>query len=196
MTLALFDFDGTITKSDSFFRFIRFAVGDKKVAIGFVVLFPILVFYKLKLIPNHKAKQMVLSYFFKGWDTQRFVAIANDYSLNHIDEIVRHQALERINWHKKSGHKVVVVSASMECWLEAWCKKMELDLIATRLDRSSDLITGEFATPNCFGAEKVNRIRSKYDLSSYTKIYAYGDSSGDKEMLKLADESYYKPFRG
>lgn len=194
-TLALFDFDGTITKDDSFLKFIRFVVGDKRFAVGFVVLLPVLLLYKLKLIPNYRAKQMVLAYFFEGTDRAEFLQVAKVYSLNHIDKIVRPKAMEKIFWHKNQGHKVVVVSASLECWLAPWCAKMGLDLIATRLDSSPNLITAKFATPNCFGIEKANRIRANYDLSTYQKIYAYGDSAGDKEMLALADESFYKPFR-
>ena len=55
-------------------------------------------------------------------------------------------------------------------------------------------LTGKFSTKNCFGIEKVNRIKEKYNLSEYNVIYAYGNSSGDKEMLSIANEKYYKRF--
>ena len=87
--IALFDFDGTITTDDSLIRFIRFVVGDLKTLWGMVFLSPMLVVYKLKLIPNYKAKQMMLSYFFKGMDKQQFQKIAEEYSLKHIDTILR-----------------------------------------------------------------------------------------------------------
>ena len=58
-----------------------------------------------------------------------------------------------------------------------------------------NIITGNFITKNCYGQEKVNRIKESYDLSKYDLIYAYGDSRGDKEMLELANNSFYKPFR-
>ena len=65
MKIALFDFDGTITKEDSLIKFISFAVGEIKMLIGMVYLSPMLVGYKLKIIPNYKAKQYLFSYFFK-----------------------------------------------------------------------------------------------------------------------------------
>jgi len=40
--------------------------------------------------------------------------------------------------------------------------------------------------------EKVLRIKEKYDLKEFEKIFAYGDSKGDREMLALAHEGYYK----
>jgi len=193
--LALFDFDGTITTDDSLIKFIRYSVGNLKTAWGMLVLSPMLVIFKLKLIPNYKAKQMMISYFFKGMNEQQFKKLAEEYSLKHIDAILRPKAMEKIAWHKEQGHKVIIVSASMESWLKPWCDENNLDLIATRLEITNGIVTGKFLTKNCYGIEKANRIHERYDLSEYNHIYAYGDSRGDKELLALADENFYKPFR-
>ena len=148
-----------------------------------------------KIIPNYKAKQWMLSYFFKGMEEQRFLKVAEDYSLNHIDTILRPAALEKIAWHKEQGHKVVVVSASIEYWLKPWCDKNSLDMIASKIGIKDGLVTGKLLSKNCYGAEKENRVKEAYNLSDYDYIYAYGDSRGDKELLALANESFYKPFR-
>ena len=194
MKISFFDFDGTITTDDSLVKFIRFAVGNTKLIWGMTLLSPMLTAYKLKFIPNYKAKQYMLSYFFKGISEEKFMQVANEYSLKHIDTIVRPKAMEKIAWHKDQGHTVVVVSASIECWLKPWCDKNNIDLIATRLEIEDGKLTGKFATKNCYGIEKVNRIKEKYNLAEYSIIYAYGDSSGDKEMLSIANERHYKHF--
>lgn len=195
MKLVFFDFDGTITKDDSLLKFIRFVVGDTRFIIGLITLSPTLTLYKLKLIPNYKAKQKMLSYFFKGCSEEYFKKVANEYSLNHIDKILRPKAMEKIQWHKEKGHKVVVVSASIDYWLRSWCEKNDLELIATQLEIKYGVVTGNLLTKNCYGIEKVNRIKELYNLNDFEYIYAYGDSSGDKEMLSIANESFYKPFR-
>lgn len=195
MKIAFFDFDGTITTDDSFLKFIRFVVGDFKFLLGVIMLSPILIAYKLKLIPNYTAKQKMLSWFFRGLPEREFKNIAQQYSLNHIDKMLRPKAMERIDYHKQKGDKVVLVSASVECWLEPWCRKNDVELIATKLEFHNAAITGNLLTKNCFGIEKVNRIKEKYNLDEFNYIYVYGDSRGDKEMLELADEKYYKPFR-
>ena len=195
MKLALFDFDGTITKDDSLLKFIRFVVGDVKFIIGLITLSPTLTLYKLKLIPNYKAKQKMLSWFFKGMSKDAFFKVTNEYSLVHIDKILRPKAMEKISWHKAQGHKVAIVSASIDCWLRPWCEKNGLELIATKLEIKDDVVTGKLLTKNCYGIEKVNRIKELYNLEKYDYIYAYGDSSGDKQMLELAHEKFYKPFR-
>jgi len=195
MILVLFDFDGTITTDDSLIKFIRFVVGDAKFIAGMILLSPMLTAYKLKLIPNYKAKQMMLSFFFKGMSEAEFQEVANTYSLNHIDTILRPKAMEKIAWHQEQGHKVVVVSASIACWLKPWCDKNNLELIATKIEIKNGIFTGKFLTRNCYGIEKAHRVKEAYDLNDYEYIYAYGDSRGDRELLMLADEASYKPFR-
>ncbi len=195
MNLALFDFDGTITTDDSLIKFIRFAVGDIRFVTGMATLSPMLTAYKLKFIPNYKAKQYMLSYFSKGMSEEKFIQVAHEYSLKHIDTILRPKAMEKIAWHKEQGHKVVIVSASIECWLKPWCDKNGLELIATKLEIKDGRVTGKLLTKNCYGIEKANRVQEQYNLDDYDYIYAYGDSRGDKELLALSDESHYKPFR-
>jgi phosphatidylglycerophosphatase C len=56
-------------------------------------------------------------------------------------------------------------------------------------------LTGKIEGKNCYGGEKVRRIQEAYSLEEYSEIYAYGDTSGDRPMLKLGTLSFYKPFR-
>lgn len=192
--LALFDFDGTITSKDSLVDFIQYAVGKKRYYLGLLSLSPMLTMYLFKLIPNHTAKEQMIGYFFSGWSSQDFQETAKRYALTKIDNIVKKSAIEKIQWHQKRGDVVVVVSASIRCWLEPWCKKNNLQLLATELEMQEDKLTGKFKTPNCYGKEKVHRIKHSFDLKTYSFIYAYGDSNGDKAMLSIADEAHYQYF--
>ena len=98
--------------------------------------------------------------------------LANEYSLGHIDSILRPQAMKQIAWHKEQGHKIVVVSASIACWLKPWCDKNNLDLIATKLEIKDGIVSGKFLSKNCYGIEKANRVQKQYNLSDYDNIYA------------------------
>jgi phosphatidylglycerophosphatase C len=194
MELALYDFDGTITTKDTLADFIQCAVGKKLYYMGLFIMSPMLAAYTLKIIPNNIAKERFMTHFFKGWDEIHFKQIAEQYSLKQINKITRPKAMDKIRWHQEQGHKVVVVSASPENWIKGWCEKNKVDLIATRLEIQDGKLTGKFATKNCYGMEKVKRIEDAYDLGQYDYIYAYGDSRGDREMLNIANESYYKHF--
>lgn len=195
MKLALFDFDGTITTKDSLPDFIQHAIGKRAYFIGVFKLSPMLTAYKLKLIKNDVAKEIFISHFFSNWDEKSFNEIAEQYAANRIDKITRPKAMKKILWHLEQDHKVVIVSASMESWLRNWCDKHNIELLSTRLEVKNGRLTGKFATKNCYGLEKEERVREQFDLQSYEYIYAYGDSPGDKELLALADEAHYKPFQ-
>lgn len=193
-SLALFDFDGTITTKDSLIDFIQYAVGKPRYYFGLVVLSPVLVAFVLKLMPNHQAKEKMLGYFFGGWSHDELTKLGQSYALERIDLIVRPKAIQKIQWHQQQGHKVVMVSASMQIWLQKWCDKHDIELICTRLAHHNGKLTGKFDGPNCHGQEKINRIRAQFILSDYERVYAYGDSSGDTQMLAIADEGFYRHF--
>jgi len=59
---------------------------------------------------------------------------------------------------------------------------------------SSGRLTGGFATPNCRGPEKVKRLRAIFG-DDIRLAAAYGDTGGDREMLKLAVHAGYREFR-
>jgi len=191
MKLALFDFDGTITRKDSFLDFIIHVVGARRFLTGLLVLSPFIIAYKLKIISNSKAKEFVLGFFFRGWDANRFKNAAYNYSRDKLPRIVRKTAMKRLNWHKQEGHKVVIVSASIDDVLRNWCDMNEVDLIATQIEVRDGKLTGKFLSKNCYGPEKVSRLKERFNLTECEYIYAYGDSRGDREMLALADEAYH-----
>lgn len=192
--LVLFDFDGTITTKDTFIEFIRFYHGNFKFASGLGFMLPVLLLYKFKIIPNWKAKEIVLTWFFKGQDEDRFNKICREFSTSVLPRLIRPGALAEL---KKYGNEseIVVVSASAENWVSPWCKENNLKIIATELETIQGKLTGKINGKNCFGEEKAIRILERYSLASYDEIIAYGDSSGDKEMLALAHKHFYKPFR-
>ena len=78
-----------------------------------------------------------------------------------------------------------------EEWIEPWASKYGAQVVGTELEAVSGTLTGRLNGANCRGGEKARRIAALVDLKSYDKIYAYGNSSGDREMLLLADEKVY-----
>lgn len=192
MGLALFDFDGTISFRDSFGDFIRYAVGPFRFWLGIACLVPVVAAFLFGLIRAWRAKELMAIYFFGGWDAAEFARLADRYSRQRLPQIVRPIALERIAAHKEAGDVIVVVTASMDIWLQAWCENQGIDLIATKLETQEGRITGRFLTKNCSGYEKVRRIKERYDLSKFHRIYAYGDNPADRPMLRLAHERYYR----
>jgi phosphatidylglycerophosphatase C len=193
--LVLFDFDGTITTKDTLLEFIRYYHGTVKFLFGFATLSPLIGLHLFKIIPNWKAKQFVLTWFFKGERLDEFSEKCKNFTEKILPSLVRPQALIAIQNHKQNNDEVVVISASAENWVAPWCKALDLPCIATRLEVVNGKLTGKILEKNCYGAEKVTRLLKQYKLEDFTSVTAYGDSSGDKEMLAVAQQQFYKPFR-
>ena len=194
-SLALFDFDGTITTTDSLIEFICFVRGKVRFFLGLVILSPVLVAYKMGLIPNWKAKEILLSYFLKGMREVEFRMWCERFTHEVIPYLIRERAAERIRQHVECGDRVVVVSASPEAWIGPWARANNLEWIGTRMDICNNCLSGKFFGKNCHGEEKVERVRSYLELSEYTEIYTYGDSKGDLPLINLGTHRNYRPSR-
>jgi len=168
--------------------------GSIKFVIGLFILSPILIMYKFRLVSNQFMKSSIIRFYYKDLSLDQAEKLSKNFNSEILAKIIRKKALDRIEWHKKNNDKIVVVTASPDLWLNDWCKKNDLDLVSTRLEVKSGKFTGNLIGMNCFGPEKVRRVKEKYELENYEKIYAYGDSRGDKELLEFADYSDFKPF--
>ena len=194
-TIAVFDFDGTLTRQDSLFPFLRMAVGQWRFWLGIGRMLPILIRYILKLIPNWQAKERLFIYFLAGQSERELCQIGQRFALKRLPALLRPEAVRRLRWHQTQGHQVVLVSASLEAYLSPWARLMGIDqVIGTRLKTHSGQLTGRLLGKNCFGQEKVERLKTVLgDLGQYC-IYAYGDSRGDKELLAIATFPYFRTF--
>ena len=194
--LVVFDFDGTITKRDTLLSFLFFTQSPFVLLIGFLNLIPILFCYLIGIIDNHYAKEKVLSRFFKGWNVSDFNFYSNSF-VNIIETQLRKDALKAIYRHKKKGHEFIIISASPENWIYPWAMKMGFsNVIATKLElNSSGKLTGFIDGRNCYGPEKVKRLKMEYQNLDNYYLIVYGDSNGDKELLAFADEGYFKKFK-
>lgn len=202
--IALLDFDGTLTTRDTLLEFIKFSKGPVKCYAGFLLNSPWLVAYKLKLVSNQRAKEAVLRFFFRGMRVTDFDAQCRHFAEEVIPGLTRPKGLEEIRKLQEAGFEVVIVSASPANWIQPWAGRIGAGLIATRLElgngngdtsEAGGWLTGKISGKNCYGVEKVGRIREQYRLEEYDDIYAYGDSKGDLPMLALGNRSFFKPFR-
>lgn len=195
-TLALFDFDGTITTKDTLFVFCRFVVGDARFVAGLLFLSPVLVSQKLKLISGQRAKEIFLNYFIGGMEEDYFNKKCEEFTSRKLTALIRPAALHAIQEYRQSNATVFIVSASPQNWIMPWATLLNINVIATQLQVNKGLISGKIEGKNCNGEEKVIRIRKQINLNEYDEIAVYGDSKGDEPMLQLAHHKFFKPFRG
>jgi phosphatidylglycerophosphatase C len=192
--LFLYDFDGTITKKDSLFDFLKFSTNPLYYYLGFCVFIPLFLGAKLTLLKKSDVKRRFISFFLKGKSKQELTKISQGY-LDHIAHrpMFREAALNSIRAHKKEGD-VYLVSASLDIWLEPIVKWLDVGLICTKASYANDIFNGKFSTPNCNFDEKVKRVIDEINLEDYQRKVYYGDSSGDLAMKNIVDEYHHKFF--
>ena len=150
---------------------------------------------KMQILSNQLVKEKVLKYFFGGISADLFQKKCTEFSEKKLPQLIRPAALDMIHELMQKNFDVIVVSASPNNWFEDWCKKNTILFISTKLEVIDGKITGKIQGRNCHGEEKVKRIKQSFNLSEYETIYCFGDTKGDKPMLKLATHAVYKPFR-
>src|SRR5690606_25576987 len=100
------------------------------------------------------------------------------------------------DWGRRGAHRVIV-TASPETTVAPFARRLGAEaLLGTRLAFDAGRrVSGALDGPNCRGEEKVRRLREAYD-EGIRLAAAYGDTSGDAEMLQIAEEAGYRRFRG
>ena len=192
MDLALFDFDGTITTAGTYPGFIRRAVRPRRKVIGAVLLGPVILAYRAGLLSERAIRRALSGVVFWREEPDRIASLGARYAVDTLPTMLRPEALERIAWHRERGDHVVVVSASLDVYLEPWCHAMGLDVICSRLEARGGLLTGRYLDGDCCGEVKAQRIRESYALATFDTIYAYGDTDEDGPMLAIADKPFFR----
>ena len=196
MTIHAFDFDGTLTRRDTLIEFIRYVKGNKEFLIGFLKHLHLLIMMKLGIMPNWKTKRIIFQYFFGGMTLEKF----NEYCEKFAQEkasLLRKKGMVAVNKAVMDGDQVVIISASIENWVEPFFRfqvSNNINIIGTKIQVVDGKLTGRFLTKNCYGEEKVRRLLEQYPDRKEYKLVAYGDSRGDHALLDFADEGHYKEF--
>jgi len=192
VNIAFFDFDGTITNEDCFTQFIFYATPRTRLIIGMILLSPVILLHKLGLFPAAKIRPILAKFAFCNRSEKHIFNVAETFAAEYLPSVTRENAMQRIDWHKARGDKVVVVSASLNPYLSYWCKIHNVDLICSELESKDSRLTGNYVSGDCGGQNKVMLINQLYDLSLFDSIFAYGDTEEDQPMLELAQTKFYQ----
>lgn len=190
--VAFFDFDGTLTTGDTLMPFLKFVVGTPTYYAKLALVSPVLAAYSAKLLRNDIAKQIVLKQYLAGYHIDELFECGQRFSTEVIPTMLRPEGMERLRWHQEQGHECVLVSASMDVYLNVWARHEGFsDVICTVLHRyPNGRVSGNIYGKNCHGEEKPKRISVWGEGRSLLKTFAYGDASGDIPMLKFVASGY------
>jgi phosphatidylglycerophosphatase C len=156
-----------------------------------------LVAYALRLMSNHRAKARLLHVSLAGRQLADIGRLADDFVQHDLPALWHPWTLRQLTQHQQLGHRCVIVSASPGIYLHAVAAHLQVDaVLCTEMEWQGDALTGRLTTPNCHGLEKVRRLQAWLDATlgpdAKTVLHAYGDTQGDKPMLRLADHAWYR----
>lgn len=190
--LALFDFDGTITIRETMPDFMRASVGRGRRWLGTVALAPLVLGYRLDLVSGTTIRRVVVRFGYRGRSVTALRAAGRAFAMHVLPQLLREETMRRIAWHRDQGHTVAVVSGGLDAYLSPWCAAHGLDLLCSSLEQRDGVLTGRYLGRQCVLAEKVRRVRERYDLGAYSVIHAYGDTHEDHALLAMAHRRHYR----
>lgn len=193
--IAIFDLDYTLTKRGTWGRFVWALVRYKPWlwlpllgAAGWTQLL-----YKLKLLPRIRVKQAMMHWSMTGMDRAKLTQFATNFAVNEINHGLRSGAVKAIEQHKLQNDILIIVSAAVDIIVKPMAEGLEFDhWLATNMQWQEGRLASEFASENCYGVEKVNRLEALFKLhpklkQTDTHITFYSDSHSDVELFNICD---------
>jgi phosphatidylglycerophosphatase C len=191
--VAAFDLDGTLTEDGSVFKWLRAVAGSVRVVRSTLFRLVTLAWGGLRSgEAADRVKERLFTALLAGRAERDVRSTSGDFGLDHLARAGREDVIDRLRWHVRQGHHVVVVSASPELYVEVIATALGAHgAVATRLATDPlGRLTGGYLGRNCRGEEKLRRlqlwVRDRGVLDEY-ELHAYGNSRGDRRMLAAAD---------
>ena len=192
--VAAFDFDGTLSPRDNVVPFLRRVAGTRATIAAFAATAAKLAGAGRSWWTRDAAKEEMVRRLLGGRDANAVDTVARAFAQDILDRHLRADAIQRADWHRTQGHRLVIVSASFATYLRPVAERLRFDaVLATELEVGDDgALTGRLRGANVRGGEKARRldawIAHEYPGTS-PFVWAYGDSSGDKELWGRADRA-------
>ena len=192
--VAAFDFDGTLSPRDNFVPFLRRVAGTPAVAGAFATGALHVTRAGRTHWSRNAMKAELLQQLVGGRDAADVDDTARTFAADVLAHHLRSEAVERADWHRTQGHRLVIVSASLAVYLRPIAERLRFDaVLATELEVGDDgRLTGAMQGENVRGAEKARRLEqwiARELPGTDPFVWAYGDSSGDKELWARADRA-------
>jgi len=194
--VAAFDVDGTLTTTDCVVPFLRRTAGTPRLVAG-MLRSPFGLAGAAVRRDRDALKAASAAAAFSGVPVEVLETDGALFAKEIFDRRLREDVVRALRGHLDAGDTVLLVSASFEVYLRPLAQLLGVDdVLAVRLatdDRG--VLTGRLDGPNCRGPEKVVRLHDWLERHAGGRaavhLSAYGDSTGDRELLADADEAHW-----
>lgn len=194
MKVAIFDFDGTIYKYETYSLMMEFAKNHKeykdKYKSFYYSIVPPYVGYKLRIYPEKKMKANLTQkylHFFNGNPIEKVYSYFHEIACKMKDDF-HPLVLERIEQHDKDGHIIMVVSGAFQPLLEAALSHLPIDIIiGTEIPTKDQKVDAKMPIDHVQSDRKAELIleKLKNKVIDWKNSFAYGDSTADLPVLEM-----------
>ncbi len=192
--LSVFDFDGTLTRYDSFVPFLKFAFGWREFSRGMLKLFLPSLWFVVGRLRRDELKAHLIKTFLTGVSAEWIQQKAEEFSKAFWNRLMRPSGLRAVATEVQSGAIVTLCSASPALVLQSFADRLGIQLIGTELEIVDGFLTGHIIGHNCRCENKVLRLEATYGPLNQYWLRAWGDTQGDYELLTAAQDAHWRHF--
>jgi len=183
------DLDGTLTDRDCVVRYLIHEIG--LVHLGVRLLRSASALVRALVRADRDEVKRILARSLAGKSFDEVERSGECFVKTSVIHWLRSDTLNQIEANRRPGSQVVIVSASYHVYVKSVASMLGFDgAIGTRLEHEGGRLTGRIHGPNCRGREKVVRLTEWMEAAGLdpaeTEVIAFGDSSGDDELLEFA----------
>jgi phosphatidylglycerophosphatase C len=183
--VAVWDVDGTLTRADTMLPFLRRVAGPAAVTAALV---PAIGLHLTGTGRRVEAKAALLRRVLGGRVASDVDRVAREYAEHVVRHRMRSDAVRRWQWHRRHGHRLVLVSASLDLYLRHLGEHLGADeVICTRMAVVGGRLTGEMSGTSCRGPEKAVRLADYLQGHPGNPVRVYADSAADRPMMMVGD---------
>ena len=194
--IAIFDLDYTLTKRGTWGRFVIKSVRFKPWLWGPLLLASAWAQWRYKQgkIARIRVKQSMMRWSIAGKTHSEMELLAQKFADNELKTGLRPGAILALEAHRAKGDEIIIASAAVDIIVAAIAKGLGIKYwVATNMKWVDGRLLPSFASPNCYGAEKLKRVEQLLDENpglkqSDTIITMYSDSYSDLEILRFSDK--------
>lgn len=195
--VAAFDFDGTLSRRDTLVPFLVLAAGRRRFAAAGAKLGLIGARGRVPVRDRDALKAELIAMLFAGRTEESLRSLGERYARDLLSDQLRPEVLQRLEQHRDAGHHTLFVSASLVYYLEPLARELGVDdVLAVEPAVEGGVLTGALARPNVRAEQKAVRLREHLGVDPTgpldgIEVWAYGNSSGDHELLAMADHAFW-----
>ena len=191
--ISIFDLDGTLTKSDTYLPYlVGFLKRNPKRWLKASILPIAVVMFYLKIHDNQWLKTIFLKVILGG-ETKDNILAWNKIFLDRLfTEGLREDIVTILKKRQNAGDIILLSTASLDIYVPDIQNWFSINhLICTNTLWQDDCLTGELDGNNCYGLEKLARVKSymrKHNISGEVSVYS--DHASDWPIMNYADKAY------